>query len=152
WWSSSPWPWPPRWRRRSDPRARRPRSGRRWPSGSASKPVPLPPEDVLRAARGRISHVVVLMLENRSFDHLLGYLDHPASDYPGLRGKSYPNPVILNDPNADVADVSADADYVLLADPPHGHEEIKKAMDGHRWRDFRMDGFAAAYGDKLAGR
>jgi phospholipase C len=26
--------------------------------------------------RGRIKHIVVLMMENRSFDHLLGYLRH----------------------------------------------------------------------------
>lgn len=112
----------------------------------------LPPEDVRQTARSRIDHVVVLMLENRSFDHLLGYLDHPAPDYPGLRGASYPNPVNLDDEEADTADVSPDADHVLPYDPPHGHESIKKAMNGHGWRDFRMNGFAAAYGDKLAGR
>jgi phospholipase C len=32
----------------------------------------------------RIEHVVVLMLENRSFDHLLGYLDHPDPDFEGV--------------------------------------------------------------------
>lgn len=112
----------------------------------------LPADDVLQTARSRVDHVVVLMLENRSFDHLLGYLDHPDSDFPGLRGASYPNPVNLNDEESPTAEVSPDADYVLACDPPHGHESIKKAMNGRRWRDFRMNGFAAAYGDKLAGR
>ncbi len=111
-----------------------------------------PPDDVLQTARSRIDHVVVLMLENRSFDHLLGYLDHPDADYPGLRGASYPNPVNLDDEVSPTADVSADAAFVLACDPPHGHDSIKKAMNGHRWRDFRMNGFVAAYGDKLAGR
>ncbi|MCA1708510.1 MAG: hypothetical protein LC808_36620 [Actinobacteria bacterium] len=33
----------------------------------------------------RIEHVVVLMLENRSFDHMLGFLDHPDPDFDGRR-------------------------------------------------------------------
>ena len=37
--------------------------------------------DVLRQ---RIEHVVVVMLENRSFDHVLGYLDHPNAQYERL--------------------------------------------------------------------
>ena len=32
-----------------------------------------------------IEHVVVLMLENRSFDHLFGFLDHPKK-FNGLKG------------------------------------------------------------------
>ncbi|HEV8174618.1 MAG TPA: alkaline phosphatase family protein, partial [Actinoplanes sp.] len=32
----------------------------------------------------RIKHVVVLIMENRSFDHLLGYLEHPDPVYPNL--------------------------------------------------------------------
>ncbi len=28
----------------------------------------------------RLAHVVVLMLENRSFDHVLGFLDHPRPE------------------------------------------------------------------------
>src|SRR5215469_1212549 len=31
---------------------------------------------------GKINHVVVLMLENRSFDHLLGWLYDPANEPP----------------------------------------------------------------------
>jgi len=34
----------------------------------------------------RIEHIIVLMMENRSFDHLLGFLPHPDPDYPGLGG------------------------------------------------------------------
>ena len=40
-----------------------------------------------------IEHVVVLCLENRSFDHLLGYLDHPDPAFDGLlHGGPYANP------------------------------------------------------------
>ena len=49
----------------------------------------------------KIDHIVVLMLENRSFDNLLGWLYDPANDEPynvvpsdfdGLSGKSLSNP------------------------------------------------------------
>ncbi len=47
-------------------------------------------------------HVVVLMLENRSFDNLLGYLygvDMPAGrTFDGLAGKDLPNPIPDNAP------------------------------------------------------
>src|SRR5262249_5721954 len=33
-----------------------------------------------------IEHVVVLMLENRSYDHLLGYVPHPDPAFDGLLG------------------------------------------------------------------
>ena len=32
-----------------------------------------------------IDHVVVLMRENRSFDHMHGFLDHPDSSHDGIR-------------------------------------------------------------------
>ncbi|MGE5765084.1 MAG: alkaline phosphatase family protein, partial [Mycobacterium leprae] len=31
-----------------------------------------------------VDHVVVLVLENRSFDHMLGYLEHPSPAFDGL--------------------------------------------------------------------
>ncbi|MEM7156692.1 MAG: alkaline phosphatase family protein [Myxococcota bacterium] len=39
----------------------------------------------------QIEHVIVLMMENRSFDHLLGFLDHPSPNYPRLRAGAHPN-------------------------------------------------------------
>jgi len=115
----------------------------------------VPSQQVLKRGRERIEHVVVLMLENRSFDHLLGYLDHPNDDYPGFARKladsHFPNPIWLGDPKSETADISPGAEPVLLDDPPHGHESIKHAMNGRRWRSFRMNGFADAYRQKLAG-
>jgi hypothetical protein len=65
-----------------------------------AEPVPPTPEGMVSApddeAAGRldpIEHIVVVMLENRSFDHMLGYLSLPAElggkdrgDVDGLRG------------------------------------------------------------------
>ena len=40
-----------------------------------------------------IKHVVLLMLENRSFDHLLGYVPHPDPLFDGLlKGGPHTNP------------------------------------------------------------
>ncbi len=39
----------------------------------------------------RIEHVVVLMLENRSFDHMLGFLPHPDPTFIGLQAGGYHN-------------------------------------------------------------
>ena len=35
-----------------------------------------------------IEHVVVLMYENRSFDHMLGLLDHPDPAFPRIRAQT----------------------------------------------------------------
>lgn len=40
-----------------------------------------------------IDHVIVVMLENRSFDHMLGFLVHPDERFDGLgRGGPFQNP------------------------------------------------------------
>jgi phospholipase C len=53
------------------------------------------PDDPAAARLDQIEHIVVVMLENRSFDHLLGYLSLPVeeggkgrSDVDGLKGPS----------------------------------------------------------------
>ena len=36
----------------------------------------------------KVQHLIVLMLENRSFDHLLGYLEYPAEkQFEGIGGR-----------------------------------------------------------------
>jgi phospholipase C len=51
------------------------------------------PDDPAAGRLGQIDHIVVVMMENRSFDHMLGYLSLPAAlggqgrtDVDGLRG------------------------------------------------------------------
>ena len=69
-----------------------------------------------------IDHVIVLMLENRSFDHLLGYVPHPSSDFDGLlKGGPYQNPGWNGGP---AVSVSSDAKYVLPVDPDHSHDAV----------------------------
>lgn len=65
-------------------------------------------------------HLLVLLLENRSFDHMLGFLDHPDDSFTGLTGeeKNY------LDPTKEATRVSSTADYTLAPDPGHSHASV----------------------------
>ena len=56
----------------------------------------MPPSLVLPPRLEKIEHFVVLMLENRSFDHLLGYRKSVDPKSTGLRGRNpiFPIPSI----------------------------------------------------------
>jgi phospholipase C len=85
----------------------------------------------------KVKHVVVLMLENRSFDHLLGYLKalgiKPAID--GLTGtETIPtDPVLGTGPvtvrptrQAQASDfLSAESETVVYPHPAQGHAKMK---------------------------
>ncbi|MGH2394607.1 MAG: alkaline phosphatase family protein, partial [Candidatus Limnocylindria bacterium] len=104
----------------------------------------------LAKARERARHVIVLMLENRSFDHLLGLLDHPSPDFENVRTGEHPNPYDLDDPSQAVT-VADTGEPRLETDPPHGH--VSALIQLHRRVGrFGMDGFVAAYAQKLAGK
>ena len=88
----------------------------------------------------KISHIVVLMLENRSFDHMLGYLslEGGRGDIDGLRaefanehdGRSYP---------VHHLDCTAIAD-----DPDHSASSVDMQVG-----DGAMSGFADSFADTL---
>jgi phospholipase C len=69
-----------------------------------------------------IKHIFVLMMENRSFDHLLGYS--------GIAGVSPPDPKWQTTPNAD--DPPAQ-------DPPHEYGDVQRQIGGSP----AMSGFSA---------
>ncbi|HWT04948.1 MAG TPA: alkaline phosphatase family protein, partial [Xanthomonadales bacterium] len=77
-----------------------------------------------------IKQIVVLMLENRSFDHMLGFAR--SDDFPvnGLTGKesNYLNPL---QPAGSPVVVSADAAYVPDRDPDPAHEFPNVATQLH---------------------
>jgi phospholipase C len=74
----------------------------------------------------QIEHVVVLALENRSFDHMLGYLPHPDPAFDGLlAGGPYTNPGWAG--GAPVA-VSPDAKVVLPVGPDHSHDAAMEQL------------------------
>lgn len=101
------------------------------------------PEDAQDALRlvERIDHVVVLMLENRSFDHLFGHLSLPASgrtDVDGLRGDES-NGV----PGVSVA-VEELTDTRFPFSPDHSHAGVVQQIAGGT-----MNGFVSSFVDSF---
>ncbi len=100
------------------------------------------------AALDEIRTIVILMQENRSFDHMLGHLslEDPQSDVDGLS-----NP----DTNPQYANVFQNRIYrpfliqdeaSLIRDPPHSRHMVNVQMArSPSGKTFRMSGFVEAY-------
>jgi phospholipase C len=108
-----------------------------WPT----KKNPNPAWNFSPGTLAHIDHIVVLTMENRSFDHMLGYLSLPVAqgglgrtDVDGLKGsesntfRGQPFPTV------------AVTDTFFSPDPPHGFEPVHRAINGSL-----MDGFVAEY-------
>src|SRR4051794_31321377 len=71
-----------------------------------------------------IQHIVVLMLENRSFDHMLGFMRTPNYLIDGLNGDEW-NP---RDPahidSTQKVKVSDDAGFIFSYDPGHNFQDV----------------------------
>ena len=99
-----------------------------------------------------IDHIVVVTMENRSFDHMLGYLSLPVAeggagrtDVDGLKGgesNSFDGTTYPSFPLTDT---------FFSPDPPHGHEPTHRAINGGL-----MDGFVRSWveeqGPRQAGK
>lgn len=77
---------------------------------------------------GPIKTVVVVVMENRSFDHILGWLKSTRPNIDGLTGKES-NRVNVSDPNSEEVFVSDDAIFVDL-DPGHSFQAIREQIFG----------------------
>ena len=99
-----------------------------------------------------IEHVVVLCLENRSFDHMLGFLDHGNADYDGLRrGGPFDNKGFDGGPRVPA---TPGAKKVVPFGPDHSHNAVMQqlAMTGlGRRRRPTNDGFVISYERKARG-
>lgn len=76
----------------------------------------------------KVEHLIVLMLENRSFDHMLGFLQHPDPLFEGLHGDEEN----IWDPDEDPAVVSSDAAFTIDPGPGHSHEDAMMQLTGNR--------------------
>jgi phospholipase C len=88
-----------------------------------------------------IEHVVVLMLENRSFDHLLGYVPHPDPEFDGLLGHTHRNPGWGRGP---AVPTSPTAKHVLPAGPDHSHDAVMQQLALRRGKPANR-GFVRSY-------
>jgi phospholipase C len=79
-----------------------------------------------------IKHIVVLMLENRSFDHIFGYLDVPGVEGIGA-GQSNPTDIGWGGhPAATIAAFPSvvPGAYVVDPDPPHEYSDVTLQLFG----------------------
>lgn len=95
---------------------------------------------------GRIKHVVVVMLENRSFDHMLGFLKKKIPQLDGLNGNET-NPLDPNDPSKGVVSVNDEAPVVITPDPSHRLPPTSIQIFGNSTERSKavMDGFVYSY-------
>lgn len=90
-------------------------------------------------------HVIVLVLENRSFDHLIGHLDYPTDagfdgsiNRPGLGNHLHPR-----DTSSPFFPVTDKAEYTFPVDPDHEHYAVLQQL--RRVGDRSNAGFVASY-------
>jgi phospholipase C len=111
-------------------------------------------------AFNQIQHVFVLMLENRSFDHLLGFSGITGTDavsgigtrVNGLSGTE------TNSYDGKVFSVSHPADFAMLVDPGHEFTDVLSQLcgpaanypPGARYPLINNSGFVASYADVCA--
>jgi phospholipase C len=105
-----------------------------WPAGVNFEPGLLT----------NIDHIIVLMMENRSFDHMLGYLSLPPAlgglgrtDVDGLQGTEINH---LDDGTPCPVKPLASGETVFAPDPPHSFGPVQSAIN-----KGAMDGFAQSY-------
>ena len=97
----------------------------------------------------QISRIVVVMMENRSFDHLLGYLSLPqfGRRVDGVRDtEEWRNKAASNYNGALFPPFALDDPYDLMkADPPHERSNIALQMGKALGETFPMNGFVWNY-------
>ncbi|WKJ90064.1 alkaline phosphatase family protein [Methylomonas montana] len=103
---------------------------------------PQPPLDPGLLAN--IDHIVVLMMENRSFDHMLGYLSKEGdsggtihTNIDGLKGGEKNRYKAHDYPSFPLPDTR------FIESPPHSHGPVESQIDGGK-----MDGFVAAFAEQ----
>jgi phospholipase C len=100
--------------------------------------------DMLMPPPGTIQHLVVLMLENRSFDHMLGFMKSATYAIDGLNGTE-----TNQDSTGAAVTVSQDADYSgdLTPDPGHAFDDVNIQLFGNSagTGDATMQGFVSSY-------
>ncbi|KAJ4979175.1 hypothetical protein NE237_009955 [Protea cynaroides] len=77
---------------------------------------------------GPIKTIVVIVMENRSFDHIFGWLKSTRPEIDGLTGKES-NRLSVSDPNSQEVFVSDEAIFVD-SDPGHSFQAIRQQVFG----------------------
>jgi len=88
----------------------------------------------------QIDHIVILMMENRSFDHALGYLSTPNHGRKDIEGVDLNRFNTFNGKTFPVIKLAAPT-LRLAADPPHERPNISLQLGTQQNGVFPMDGF-----------
>ncbi|KAK9144312.1 hypothetical protein Sjap_004215 [Stephania japonica] len=80
-----------------------------------------------------IKTIVVLVQENRSFDHMLGWMKSLNPEIEGVTG-SESNPISTTDPNSKRVAFANRSEFVD-PDPPHSFPAIYAQVFGEAWKD-----------------
>src|ERR1043165_3648135 len=89
----------------------------------------MPIDPITLAKFQGIKRFVVLMLENRSFDHLFGYLKATISNVAGLTGSEF-NPKKPNAPGDPTIMVRRASSFVMTFDPAHEYYDVQVQLYG----------------------
>ncbi|KAK9735946.1 hypothetical protein RND81_04G239900 [Saponaria officinalis] len=76
-----------------------------------------------------IKTIVILVMENRSFDHMLGWMKKLNPEINGVTG-SESNRVSVKDPNSQVIYYNNTSHYVVDPDPGHSFQAIREQIFG----------------------
>jgi phospholipase C len=100
-------------------------------------------QDIGMANLAKIDHIVILMLENRSFDHMLGYLslEGGRDDIDGLREE------LANDHEGRSYPVRHLKTTAIPDDPDHSARSVDRQVGGDK-----MGGFVASFAETLSRR
>lgn len=97
------------------------------------------------AIEGRIEHIVVVIMENRSFDNLLGLLDHPRPDDFSSPPDGWGNP--KGPGNPETVRFEPTTDDVVGDGPGHHHENALRQLTGpwteEEWASFGDEPWAS---------
>jgi phospholipase C len=97
------------------------------------------------AGLDQLKHIVVLMMENRSFDHMLGYLKQQDSRIDGVDGtQSNPDTTGQTAPAQPLARYQSQ----LQPDPGHHFEDVRLQIFGDPPGGARMQGFVKSFYQK----
>jgi phospholipase C len=94
-------------------------------------------------------HVVVLMLENRSFDHMLGYFQPAGNTVDGLKGNESNRSDIAN-PSSTLTTVSNNAAYTGDFTLPGNPGKTTEVDPGHEFTDVDAQLYARVGGQRPA--
>jgi len=117
------------------------------------EPLPLLPQtqrdDLAPGTLANIDHIVVVMMENRSFDHMLGYLGHQRPDVEGLQEADLNQPTKTNTFEGKVHRPFLLPDTRFEVSPCHNYDCVAVQIDGVDG-SAPMGGFVAEFAARAA--